>query len=190
MKIAGACSKFRGHIWPRFALRGLLLASLCGLTACAADHVQVLAPVFWNPARLEGMELAAKQAREKENMDEADRLCVEALQYVYASTLTSLYGYTSVLKGLGRPEAEAALTRADKLRELMLSPSGGELGWEPPTELRAYAALLEEVGRIADAEAIMKQATAYTLAMYTHNVREFERGRGGDPRGTCVLLAR
>ncbi len=180
MNIAGACSKFQGHIRPRFALWGLLLLGLCGLAACAAAHVQVLAPVFWDPARLERMEVAAKQAREQGNTAEADRLCVEALQYVYASTLTSQYGYASVLKGLGRPEAEAARTRADKLREALLSPSGGDFdAWEPATELRAYEALLREVGRAADAEAIMKLATAYTLAIYTH-----------DPRGTCVLLAR
>lgn len=180
MNIAGACSKFQGHIRPRFALWGLLLLGLCGLAACAAAHVQVLAPVFWDPARLERMEVAAKQAREQGNTAEADRLCVEALQYVYASTLTSQYGYASVLKGLGRPEAEAARTRADKLREALLSPSGGDFdAWEPATELRAYEALLREVGRAADAEAIMELATAYTLAIYTH-----------DPRGTCVLLAR
>lgn len=162
-----------GRISPRSVLLGLLLV-VCGLAACAA-------PQAWEPARWERMTLAAKQATERGETAEAERLCVEALQYVDASAVQSLYDYASLLKALKQEGAEAAQATADQLREAKRQPISVFLGWIPSTELRAYAALLQERGQDAEAEAMRALADGYDRAQRA----AYARHREQDPRGRC-----
>ncbi len=84
-----------------------LLAFVSVFTGYASTG-DVAAQGAWEPARWEQMSLAAKQARERGDKDEAERYCVQALQYVGVSTVNNLYEYAALLKTLGREGAEAA----------------------------------------------------------------------------------
>jgi hypothetical protein len=124
--------------------------------------------------------VAAKQAKERGNASEAERLCVDALQYVDASAIRSLYEYAALL------QSEDARARADSLRQAKTQPGSSVfLGWSPSDELRAYADLLRERDRGTEVEAIMALANAYLQAQGAHAARLREQARGGDPRGTC-----
>jgi len=159
------------------------------LTGSAASQSDAPVPAWeaarWQPARWEQMRRAAKQALERGEPAEGERLCVVALQYVGASTLRSLDEYASLLGRLKRPEAEGARARAEKLREVRSNPGGGYLGFAPPGELRAYANLLRELGQVADAETMMALAAAEDHANRAHYLRSQMQYSGRDWRGTC-----
>ena len=140
----------------------------------------------WDPPRWQQTIVAAKQAKERGATSEAEQLCVEALQYVDANTVRSLYDYAALLQELKREGAEAAKARADKLYQAKTQPgSSVYLGWIPSTELQAYARLLQELDRNAEAEAMRALADAYDSAQHAHYIRYIEQARGSDPRGTC-----
>src|SRR5262245_9116797 len=72
-----------------------LLATV--LVGCAVPQRRVPAEEAWEPARLEQMRLAVKQAGERRDLAEAERLCVIELRYVSASTVRSVDEYSSLL---------------------------------------------------------------------------------------------
>lgn len=184
MKIGGTCPKCQDHIWPSIPLQGLLLLGLWGLVACATQQ-QV-----WDPALWDRMTLAAAQANERGDTAAAERLCVEAFQYVDASVIRSFYEYASLLEPLNRAGAEEARARAGKVRELRTGSGSVYLGWRPSDELRAYAGLLRELGRSAEAEAMRALAAADDQAQLAHYHRLQEQalqkhGLGRGPMGLC-----
>jgi len=139
----------------------------------------------WNPAPWEGSLLGAKQAREGGDNGQAELYCIQALQYVGESTVKNLYDYAALLKNLGGDGAEAARSRADKLRQVRSQPSGGFLGFAPPEELNKYADLLQELDHRSQADSIRALATADDSANKTHAARIVIQRKGGDPRGNC-----
>ncbi len=103
--------------------------------------------------------MSSAATRDKER---AERLCMEVRQYVDMNVVRSLDDYATLLKRLSRENAGAAEARADQLRKAKQSQSKSVyLGWNPSDELRAYAALLRETGREADAAAIEVLADAH-----------------------------
>jgi len=141
----------------------------------------------WEPVRWQRMMLAAGHASKRGDTPEAEQFCIQALQYVGASTVNNLFEYAALLKALKREGAEAALSRADKLREARSQPGPGSvyLGFAPSEELKRYADLLQELGRGAEAEAMRALANAEDRARMSHVMRLQEQARGGDPRGKC-----
>lgn len=164
---------------PRFVLWVLVLG-LCALTTSALAQE-------WDPAGFEQMMRAAAQARERGNRGDAERLCLEAFRYVDASVIKALFDYASLLKTLGRPEAEAAQARAERLREIKTRPQAGSvyLGWNPSDELKAFAGLVREIGRTAEAEAIVALAAAHDRVQMAQFMRVIQQQQGRDPRGNC-----
>ena len=98
-----------GRLLPGLAL--VIIATGCARTGEIVDQKA------WEPARWERMRLAAKQARDRGDKAEAERHCVQALEYVGTSTV-NLYAYAALLESLQRTDAEAAHARADKLRDV------------------------------------------------------------------------
>jgi hypothetical protein len=166
-----------GRLLPGLAL--VIIATGCATTGEIVDQKA------WEPARWERMRLAAKQARDRGDKAEAERHCVQALEYVGTSTVNNLYAYAALLKSLQRTDAEAAHARADKLRDVRSQRGGGYLGFEPSGELTGYAALLRGLGRGAEADAMRVLADAEDWAQQWHYARLQEQARGGDPRGKC-----
>lgn len=177
-------------LWQQWGI--LCFAFLIG--ACAAStqgrskSEELLTPQAWELGRVQRMALAGKQAWERGNLAEAERFCVELLEYVDASTIRSLYEYASLLKALKRQDAEAAWARAEKLREAKSQPGSAYLGFRPSTELGAYAAVLREVRRYADAEATEALASAANDVQFMHFFRLQEQARGGNPTRRCYEL--
>lgn len=174
----------RPSLHLRLSFPGILFAAL--LTGCAVSPPAASVQA-WEPARWKQTTLAAKQAWERGETAEAERLCVAALQYVSASTVRTLDEYASLLGTLKRAEAEGARARSDKLRDARLRPGPGSvyLGFVPSGELRAYATLLRELARTAEAEAVMALADAEDQAQRIHFVRLQMQHQGRDPRGAC-----
>ena len=168
-----------GRLLPGMAL--VILITGCATTRELGDQKA------WEPARWERLRLVAKQARDRGDKAQAERHCVEALEYVGASTVNNLYAYAALLNSLQRKSAEAAHARADKLREARNRPGPGSvyLGFQPSAELTGYAALLQELGRDAEAEAMRALADAEDWAQQWHYARLQEQARGSDPRGKC-----
>ncbi len=168
----------------RLSFRGVLFAAL--LTGCTVSPPA--APVqVWEPARWKQTTLAAKQALERGETAEAERICVAALQSVSASTVRTLDEYASLLGTLKRAEAEGARARSDMLREARLRPGSSivYLGFVPSGELRAYATLLRELARTADAEVVTALADAEDHARGIHLVRLQMQYQGRNPHGVC-----
>lgn len=163
-------------------LPGLVLAIL--VTGCATTG-ELGDQKAWEPARWERMRLAAKQARDRGDKAEAERHCVQALEYVGVSTVDNLYAYAALLKSLQRTDADAAHARAEKLRDVRSQRGGGYLGFEPSGELTEYAALLRGLGRGVEADAMRTLADAEDWAQQWHYARLQEPARGGEPRGNC-----
>ncbi len=182
MNIVGMGLRFRIQARPNILLWALLL-SLCSFTTSALAQV-------WEPARFEQMMRAAAQAREGGNKEEAERRCVEAFHYVDVSVIKALFDYAALLRSLGRADADAAQERAEKYREIKTRPvppqgSSEYLGWNPPDQLKAFAALLGETGRAAEAKDILALATAQDRVNKAHFVRLIDQRQGRDPRGNC-----
>jgi len=152
------------------------------IAGCGANHVAV-AP--WDPARLTEISVAMREAKERGDPETCVRILEEGLAYVDASAIRSLYEYAALLQQTQRREAEGAQARADKLREAKRLPGSTYLGFLPGAELRRYASLLEEVGRTADAKAIMELATAYESAQFTHYLRLLWQHEGRNPNPSC-----
>lgn len=150
------------------------------IAGCAAQ-----VPLQWEPARLERMRLAAKEAVKLGSTGEAEQLCVEALQYVSTSTVHSLYEYAALLKALKREGAEAAHARAEKLLEARSQPGSVYLGFMPSDELKRYADLLQELARGAEAEAMRALASAEDHAQKVHFIRFREQSAGRKPPIVC-----
>lgn len=132
---------------------------------------------------------SADQARERGEIAEAERLCVLALRYVGARTVSALDDYASLLAKLNREGMQQAKARAEKLRSARLATEPGSvyLGFSPADELRAYAALLRELSRNAEASAVSALADADTWLNFTNFIRNHMIVGGHDPRGTCSL---
>jgi tetratricopeptide (TPR) repeat protein len=132
---------------------------------------------------------SANQARERGEIAEAERLCVLALRYVGARTVSTLDDYASLLAKLNRQGAQEAKARAEKLRNARLATEPGSvyLGFNPADELRAYAALLRELSRNAEATAVSALADAETWLNFTNFTRNHMVAGGQDPSGTCSL---
>lgn len=144
----------------------------------------------WEPELWQRMISAARRAKAEGNKAEAERLCVEVLQYVDTNVIRSLFDYAALLRTLKRDEAEAARARAVKVREARMGPGSVYLGWRPSDELVGYAVLLEELGRTAEAEAMRTLAAAENQAQFAHfqrmqEQRLQEQRLGGDPMGIC-----
>jgi hypothetical protein len=139
----------------------------------------------WEPVRLQRMRLAAKTAAERGEKADAERFCVEALQYVATSTVDSLFEYAALLKALKREGAEAAHARAEKLLEARSQPGTLYIGFVPPDELKRYADLLQELGRGAEAEAMRALASAEDHARKVHFIRFREQSAGREPPIVC-----
>lgn len=139
----------------------------------------------WEPEQWQRMISAARRAKAEGNKGEAERLCVEVLQYVDASVIRSLFDYAALLQRLKRGEAEDARARAVKVREVRMGAESVYLGWRPSDELLGYAVLLGGLGRTAEAEAMRKLAGADNQAQFAHFQRMREQRLGGDPMGIC-----
>jgi hypothetical protein len=160
-----------------------LLLSLCSFTTPALAQP-------WEPARFDQMMRAAAQARERGNREEAERTCVDAFRYVDISVIKALFDYAALLRTLGRPEADAAQERAEKYREIKTRPvpprgSSEYLGWSPPNELKAFAALLGDTGRADEAKAIVALAAVQDRVNKANFARLMDQRQGRDPRGNC-----
>lgn len=173
--------------WPRLQVRArpkilfwALFLGLCSFTTSAPAQA-------WDPASFEQMMRAAAQARERGDRAEAERLCVDAFRYVGASVIKALFDYAALLKTLGRPEADAAYARAERYRDIRTQPQAGSvaIGFNPADELKAYASLLREIGRAAEAEAIVALAAAHNRVNMSQFARLIEQQQGRDPRGNC-----
>lgn len=152
-----------------------------------SESEELLTAQAWEPARLERMRLAAKEAWKRGGTAEAEQLCVEVLQYVGTSTVKSLYGYAALLKALKREGAEAAHARADKLLEARSRPGPGSvyLGFAPSDELKRYADLLQELAQGAEAEAMQALASAEDHAQKAHFFRLRAQYGGRKPPLIC-----
>jgi len=177
-RIAG----MRGNHLVRGCKVSLLPLAFGVMTACGA-HRAVEGP--WEPARLDRMFVAMKEAKGRGDAEACVRYLDEGLAYVDASAVRSLNEYAALLQQMQRSEAEAAQARADKLRDAKSLPGSTFLGFLPGAELRGYASLLEEVGRTTDAEAIRELATAYESAQYTHYLRLRWQHEGRNPNSPC-----
>ncbi len=182
MNIVGIGLRFQVQVRPKVLFWALLL-SLCSFTTPALAQP-------WEPARFDQMMRAAAQARERGNREEAERLCVATFRYVDASVTKALFDYAALLRTLGRPEADAAQERAEKYREIKTRPvppqgSSEYLGWKPPDQLKAFAALLGETGRAAEAKDIVALAAAQDRVNKAHFIRLMDQQQGRDPRGNC-----
>ena len=148
-------------------------------------------PQAWEAAQWERMILAAKQAREQSNKADAERLCSQALSYVDASAVKSLYEYAELLSAQNRGDGAEVRAKADKLRESKIQaaqatrPGSTYLGFAPGDELNEYAALLQELHRGAEAEAMRALSEAYKYAQQAHGARSILFMQGKDPRGEC-----
>lgn len=181
MSIVGMGLRLCIQARPKILFWALLL-SLCSFTTSALAQV-------WEPARFDQMMRAAAQAREGGNKEEAERLCVATFRYVCERD-EALFDYAALLRTLGRPEADAAQERAEKYREIKTRPvppqgSSEYLGWKPPDQLKAFAALLKETGRAAEAKEIVALAVAQDRVNKAHFVRLMDQRQGRDPRGNC-----
>jgi hypothetical protein len=179
MRIVGTGLRLEIRARPKILLWALLLG-LCSFTTSALAQA-------WDLARFEQMMRAAAQARERGNREEAERQCVDAFRYVDASVIKALFDYAALLKTLGRPEADAAQARAERYREIKTrpQPSSVYLGWSPSDELKAFVDLLGEIGRAAEAKAIVALAAAHDRVNKAHFARLMEQQQGRDPRGNC-----
>jgi len=137
------------------------------------------------------MLLAAKQAREGGDTAESERLCFQALPYVNASAIKSLYEYADLLKAQKRGDGEDVRAKADLLKKVKAQQAQATqagnvyLGFVPWEELKDYADLLQELHRGADAEAMRALASAYKYGQEVHIRRAFLLSQGRDPRGEC-----
>jgi hypothetical protein len=166
---------------PKLLALLAFMSVFAGLTSTG----DIAAQDAWETAHWERMLLPARQARERGDKSEAERYCVQALQYVGVSTVNNLYAYAALLKTLGRGDAQAAQSRADQLRQSRSQPGSTFLGWVPSEELERYAVLLQEVGRSAEAGLMRALATAEDRTNRTHHRRGQEQATGGDARGIC-----
>jgi hypothetical protein len=155
-----------------------------------ATHI-IPIPQGWVPAQWERMILAAKQARERGDKIEAERLCAQALPYVNASTVKSLYEYAEFLREQKRAGGADVLAKADKMRQSHIQqakstqPGNTYLGFVPWNELKEYADLLQELHRGAEAEAMRALSDAYKHAQEAYIRRTLLYNQGSDPRGEC-----
>jgi len=182
MSIVGMGLRLCIQARPKILFWALLL-SLCSFTPSALAQ-------GWEPARFEQMMRAAAHAREGGNTEEAERRCVDAFRYVDVSVIKALFDYAALLRSLGRAEADVAQERAEKYREIKTRPvppqgSSEYLGWQPPDQLKAFAALLGETGRTDEAKAIVALAAAQDRVNKAHFVRLIDQRQGRDPRGNC-----
>lgn len=182
MSIVGMGLRLCIQAWPMILFWTLLLSLFSLATPALAQP--------WEAARFDQMMRAAAQAREGGNKEEAERLCVATFRYVDASVTKALFDYAALLRTLGRPEADSAQERAEKYREIKTRPvppqgSSEYLGWKPPDQLKAFAALLEETGRAAEAKDIVALAVAQDRVNKAHFVRLMDQRQGRDPRGNC-----
>lgn len=131
---------------------------------------------------------SANQARERGETMEAERLCFLAIQYVGERAVRSLDEYASLLGTLNRAGAQDARARAEKFRDARLRPGPGSvyLGFDPSSELRAYAALLRELARTVEADAVSALADAEKQVQFMNFIRNTMLQQGRDPRGTCL----
>jgi hypothetical protein len=144
---------------------------------------------IWERARYELTIQTAKQALERGEVLEAERLCVLAITYVGARTVRVLEEYASLLATLNRAGARDAKERAEKLNDQRLrrEPGSVYLGFEPAAELIAYARLLLELARTAEADAVIALADADRRVSRINFIRNAVLARGKDPRGICSV---
>lgn len=157
-----------------------VIIGVLGLTNPAAAQT-------WEPARFDEMIRAAAQARAQGNLQEAEQHCVEAIRHTDAAVIQALFDYAVLLRSLGKPEAAAAHARAERLRDVKTRPQAGSvyLGWDPAQEIQAFAALLREAGRAAEADVMTALAAAYRRTQQVQFVRAVEQSQGRDPTGVC-----
>ena len=141
----------------------------------------------WDAARYLQMTIAVAQAQKRGDLVEGERVCLEMEPYLRASTISSLVAYADLLDVLKRPGAQAARERVARFRQPM--GPGVEsipLGFVPSEELRAYATLLQEIGRVPyEVSGMTVLASAWDRVNQAAYYRYQDRARGVDVRGRC-----
>lgn len=174
-------------------MRNVMLALLlitAGLTGCETTS-GATADAPWDPAATAKAVDAARQAREKGDLQTAEMLCYRGFQRVDAATLASYDAYADLAQADGRPDARAVREQAVKLRATKASqgqgkePGSSYLGFAPADGLDAYADLLQSHARVDDARRAHALAIAYRQVQQAHFDRTMLYRQGRDPRGVC-----
>jgi hypothetical protein len=138
----------------------------------------------WQPDLWRQFLDAARQAREHGDRLTAEHHCRSASRHVERNAVRGLFDYASLLETFNRSDAAAARARAERLLESK-QRRGIHLGFVPSRELHAYAHVLDEVGRGAEADAMRALGQAYDISQETHFHRVQEQQQGRDPTGIC-----
>lgn len=168
----------------------LLVFSGCAVAPSNQTDTRAI-PQVWEPARWERMILGTKEARERGDKGEAERLCFQALKYADESAVGSLYKYADLVKDLKRGDGATERSKADMLRDAKAQQweaterGNVYLGFAPWEELKQYADLLQEHNRGAEAEAMRVLASAYKYGQEVHLRRTLLLNQGRDPLGEC-----
>ncbi len=155
-------------------------------TPATPDETAAAARV-WAGDRWQLTVQTATRAAERGELQEAERLCFLAIQYVGERTVRNLHDYASLLESLNRTGVKDAKARADRLRDARLKsgPGSVHLGFDPTEELRAYAAVLRGLSRTAEADAVSGLADAERQVQFMNFIRNTMLTQGRDPRGNC-----
>jgi tetratricopeptide (TPR) repeat protein len=142
---------------------------------------------IWQRAGFELAIQTAKQALERGETAEAERLCFFAVTQVGTRTVEILEEYAALLATLNREGARNAKQRAEILsvQRQRREPGSVYLGFEPAGELIAYARLLRELARTAEADAVVALADAEKRVNLMNFTRAQILHQGRDPRGIC-----
>ena len=159
------------------------LAIMCAAPLVAAAQSERWQEV-WQPELWKHFLDAARAARERGDRVAAEDNCRSASRHVDQNAVRALFDYAALLGTLNRGDAAAARTRAERLLESKRR-RGIYLGFAPADELQAYARVLDEVGRSADADAMRALGRAYEVSQDTHFRRVQEQREGRDPTGVC-----
>jgi uncharacterized protein HemY len=162
------------------------------LAACAQQPLAIATPQGWEPAYWHRTLLAIKNAQQRGDKPEAERLCSRLIPYAQAQGIKALYDHAKFLDAQQPGSGADARARAERLTQVTTeharaaqASNSTYLGFAPWDDLTAYADALQRSGRPLDAQEMRALAQAYQYGQAVHVNRSLLMQQGKSPLGEC-----
>jgi hypothetical protein len=163
-----------------------------GLLAACAQPIAVVAPQGWDPAYWDRTMLAVKNAQQRGDKPEAERLCSRLIPYAQTQGVKAFYDHAKFLDAQQPGSGADARARAERLTQVTTeharaaqASNSTYLGFAPWDDLTGYADALQRSGRPVDAQEMRALAQAYKYGQAVHVSRSLLIQQGKSPLGEC-----